>query len=44
MKVNNQPTSPNFQDYLKFKIAKNVVKTIDPSKIAAVVTGSAIIT
>ena len=43
MKLNNQPTSPNFQGYLKFKTAKNVVKTVDASKIATIVTGSAII-
>jgi len=43
MKLNNQPTSPNFQGYLRFKTAKNVVKTIDASKIATIVTGSAFI-
>ena len=41
MEINNLSSSQNFQGYLKFKTTKNVVKTIDPSKIAAIVTGVA---
>ena len=43
MEINNLSSSQNFQGYLKFKTTKNVVKTIDPSKIAAIVTGVAVI-
>lgn len=43
MQINNQPNLQNFQGFLKFKTAQNLVKIVDANKISTIASGAAIV-